>query len=69
MAVAINGVEAVAAVRDTGFDLIWMDVCMPIVDGLTATRTIRALKGPQSKVPNLVISDDVQSIMNAGMND
>jgi DNA-binding response OmpR family regulator len=35
--VAVNGAEAVAAVCDAGFDLILMDVYMPVMNGLTAT--------------------------------
>lgn len=69
VAVAINGAEAVAAVRDTGFDLILMDVYMPIMDGMTAARKIRALKGPRSVVPIIAISGDVQSLAITGMND
>lgn len=69
VAVAINGVEAVAAVRDAGFDLILMDVYMPVMNGLTATRKIRALEGPPSRIPIIGISGDVGFQVVAGMND
>ncbi|KAJ4908564.1 Histidine kinase 5 [Raphanus sativus] len=40
--IANNGVEAITAIKDTSYDLVLMDVCMPVLDGLKATRLIRS---------------------------
>jgi CheY-like chemotaxis protein len=52
-----NGAEAVAALRDGDFDLILMDIQMPVLDGLAATRQIRALSDPiKAGIPVIAIS-------------
>ncbi|RZJ97557.1 MAG: response regulator [Brevundimonas sp.] len=53
---ADNGQEAVDRVQTTRFDLILMDVKMPVMDGVQATRAIRALPGPVSALPILALT-------------
>ena len=68
-----DGQSAVSAVRDGAFDVVLMDVHMPDVDGLEATRRIRAL-GDGGVLPIIGVSasaatEDVESCRAAGMND
>lgn len=70
---AEDGDEAVAQVQAQAFDLILMDVRMPRMDGLTATRAIRALSGPAAATPILAVTadampQDAQRCLEAGMN-
>ena len=72
---AENGAEAVAAVRSRAFDLVLMDVQMPVMDGLSATRAIRALADPHLRgLPIIamtanVLPEQVQKCLDAGMDD
>lgn len=70
--VANDGIEAFPLVKAEHFDLILMDVQMPIMDGLTTTRLIRSLRD-QQQVPIVAISanafaEDQARCFDAGMN-
>jgi len=72
---AYNGVEAVEAVQSQHFDLVLMDLQMPILDGYKATRKIRAWEAGNSHVPVVALTamlfdkNEVQLCLDAGMDD
>ncbi|MCW2794452.1 MAG: multi-sensor hybrid histidine kinase [Nocardioides sp.] len=72
--VVSDGREALDAVTATFYDLVLMDVQMPVMDGLEATRRIRA-ELPQERQPRIVamtagaLLGDVEASLAAGMDD
>ncbi len=71
--VAENGSEAVERANQSYFDLILMDIAMPVLDGISATEAIRRSNGPCSDVPILALTanamqEDVERCLEAGMN-
>ncbi len=75
--VADNGQEAVEQFTkssDGKYDIIFMDIQMPVMDGYEATRVIRASKHPQARtIPIIAMSanafvEDVRKALNSGMN-
>jgi CheY-like chemotaxis protein len=70
---AESGEAAIAAAISGGYDLILMDVNMPGMDGMEATRRIRELPGREAHVPIVALTADVmthhqQAYREAGMN-
>lgn len=71
--IANNGQEAVELARGGGYALILMDMRMPVMDGLEATRAIRQLPG-MSAIPIVAVTanafdTDRENCLAAGMND
>ncbi|HEY2661314.1 MAG TPA: ATP-binding protein [Caulobacteraceae bacterium] len=73
--VVVNGEEALAAWEQAEWDLILMDVQMPVMDGTTATRKIRRREAETGRAPTPIIaltanamSHQTQSYFDAGMN-
>ncbi len=69
-----NGSEAVSAAMRLPYDLVLMDIQMPEMDGITATRKIRDLPGPVGQVPIIALTanamkGDRERYLEAGMTD
>ena len=69
-----NGLEAVEAVQSGRFDAVLMDIFMPRMDGVAATRAIRALPAPMSDTPIIAVTPAappgmVASYLASGMTD
>jgi len=69
-----DGREAVEAVSRLPYDMVLMDISMPEMDGMTATREIRKLSGPEGRIPIVALTahalvGDKERFLDAGMDD
>ena len=69
-----DGAAAVAAVRAGDFDIVLMDLQMPVMDGFEATGEIRRLDGPKRRIPIIALtanalSEQLRKCLDSGMND
>ncbi len=72
--VAVNGLEAVKAISENPYDIVFMDMHMPEMDGLEAARQIRALSGAPAATPIIALTanampSDRKKCLEAGMDD
>lgn len=72
--IAMNGQEAVEKVKGTDYDLVLMDLQMPVMDGFEATKVIRGLPESKASVPIIALTASTflskkQMAQNAGMSD
>jgi CheY-like chemotaxis protein len=72
--VVADGLQALAAVQAQSFDLVLMDMQMPVMDGMEAARHIRGLSTGVREIPIValtanVMAEEITSCHEAGMND
>jgi len=71
---ATNGKEALAAFEKSGYDLVFMDCQMPVMDGYEATRLIRGKEGTKQRVTIVgltanAMKDERAKLLDCGMDD
>ena len=77
VSLACNGQEAIEAFESGDYDLIFMDIQMPVMDGIEATKRIRDLekgRGSASRIPILALTahavkEYIDACLHAGMDD
>lgn len=71
---AENGYVALEKVRNNDYDIILMDIQMPVMDGFEATRAIKKSGAPKNQIPIIALtanssSKDIEKCLASGMND
>lgn len=72
--VAENGLIAIEKLKNNQYDVILMDVQMPVMDGYDATKAIREMNSPKNSIPIVALTanvtkQDVEKCLKAGMDD
>jgi PAS domain S-box-containing protein len=72
--IAENGYVAVEKIKNENYDIVLMDIQMPVMDGFEATKAIRAGATPKSRVPIIALTanathKDIEQCLACGMND
>lgn len=70
----LNGIEAIEALESRPYDIVFMDISMPEMDGLAATSAIRQMPRPAGDVPIIALTayamkGDRERFIQAGMDD
>ena len=72
--IAENGYVAVEKIKNEDYDIVLMDIQMPVMDGFEATKAIRATAAPKNQVPIIALTanatrKDIEQCLASGMND
>jgi PAS domain S-box-containing protein len=72
--IAENGLVAIEKVKNTSYDVVLMDIQMPVMDGYEATRAIRLMDPPKKDTPIVALTanatkTDIEKCLASGMND
>lgn len=72
--IAENGLVAIEKVKNTSYDIVLMDIQMPVMDGYEATRAIRLMDVPKKDTPIVALTanatkTDIEKCLASGMND
>jgi two-component system, sensor histidine kinase and response regulator len=71
---ATNGIEAIEAIKSQSYDIVLMDLQMPLMDGFEATSNIRAWEAGNQHTPIVALTamlfgDEIQKCLSVGMDD
>lgn len=72
--IAENGLVAIEKIKNNFYDVVLMDVQMPVMDGYEATRAIRMMDSPKRNAPIIALTanatrTDIEKCLSSGMND